>query len=154
MINLAGLSLEDKKQLQAQLAFELGGRGKIAAGDLPTPALEFWDSLQDAVGFRGASRQSPSSFIKTAGKAKLLAAADLVQAFVQEGSGRGLPKASRMAVMTAVLRCLVTHLNARGIPVSAAVVCNSLGVLPDAVDRRFPGYHEAKLIDRIAVRVA
>lgn len=149
MLDIAKLSQEDKRQLYAQLSYELGERG---GADLPTQALEFWDSLQDAIGLTGRSRQSPQGFVKTNGKKALIEAAETSWAYMQEGCNRGLPKSGRLRLMTVILGCLVAHLKANNIPVTAGVMCKSLGILPDAVDRRFPGYHAAKLIDRIALR--
>lgn len=152
MVDLSQLSRDEKEQLAAQLAYELRGSSNISVSSGET---EFWSSLGEALKLSPTRHGSVAGFVEAYGKKKFREAAQVAQAYVVEGArGRKLVPGQRMAVMRVALGCLVDHLRIRNIPATAGVVCNSMAILHDAVEARFPGYHEAGLLDRVALQPA
>lgn len=143
---LASMSLADREELAAQLAFELRKtKTPVSAAD-----AELWDALGDVLRAHGKGRQPLSTFITDFGRAKYASCVEQIETLLVEAAPPGVRKTVVMALRRIVLECLAQHLKAASIPVTPRVMLNSFGLLRYAVDQQFPGYIAAQLLHRVA----
>lgn len=145
-IDLASLSLAERRELHAQLSYEFRG-SKAGAAELPN---ELWDAINDALHSAGKHRVPLNRFLETYGKARYQVCSEQLDALIQ----RAVPKVTRKPVVMAVRRimidCLIAHLANRNIPATPTVILNSFGMLKYAIDQAYPGYIEAQLMHQVA----
>jgi hypothetical protein len=149
-IDLASLSLAERRELHAQLAYEFRG-SKSGRAELPD---ELWDAICEAIKSTGRARQPLGRFLESYGKSEYQRCSEQMDALL----ARAVPKDTRKAVVTAVRRVmidtLVAYLDSRNIPVGPRSILNSFGMLKYAVDRAYPGYIEAQLLHMVAMAIA
>lgn len=146
---LTDMTLEEKKALSDQLAFELRG-GKAPISDA---AYELWDALSETVGQK-AVKAHLLRFLEDFGKAKYANAVEVCEHLLTAAVPKGTRKPIVMAVRRVVLACLADHLRAQNIPATPRVILNNIGMLRYAVDQQYPGYIDAQLLHRVAQAVA
>lgn len=145
---LDGLTAKDKQELYNRLAFELRDDSLAA---FSADESDLWDGMLEALRVAAKARQPLATFAGKVGRSKYAEQAASVRAYLDTSCAPVIRRPQRQAVLRTLLGCLVSHLTTRAIPTTPQVLFNSLGVLPFAVDQRFPGYAGARLLHRVAV---
>jgi hypothetical protein len=149
-IDLASLSLDERRELHAQLAYEFRG-SKSGAAELPN---ELWDAICEAIKTTGRSRQPLGRFLESFGKSEYQRCSEQMDALIARAVPKGTRKPVVMAVRRVMIDTLIAHLDNRNIPVSPRSILNSFGMLKYAVDQAYPGYIEAQLLHMVAMAIA
>ena len=146
---LNGLTDDEKRELQAHLAFSLQAR----PASYSDSELALWEALAEVCKVSNA-RPALDAVVKSIGRKayadKAAAVAALLKKAVLPATRRPLVNALRLIM----LQSLCASLKARGLPVSPRSLLSNISMLADAVDAQFPGYLEAGLMLRIATRPA
>jgi hypothetical protein len=142
---LAGMTKAEKQALHDRLSYEL--KSKRSAASYTSNETEVWECLLDALG--SVSRMPLPAFVDKFGLANYRTAAAEIEKYVASACPADTRKPVRLALTTELLRCLVSHLNTRTIPATPGVMLRSLMVLPFAVEQRYPGYAQARMLHRI-----
>lgn len=90
------------------------------------------------------------------GKAKLVADLDRLNDFATKSCGVQLQMSQRLIVLKLIVACHADHLRSMTIDRKRMVIrplslLRNLASIPMAVDRAFPGYSEARILDRAAL---
>lgn len=143
------LDVAAKRELVAQLQYELRGT------DVPSGSVN--NAVWDAVLSVSEGRLPLATFSETYGKAKLKRDLDWLNEYSDSVCTRKLTVTERGSVLRLMLGCLADHLrtmetrDGRRPKVTPLTLMRNLDSLPMAVDWAFPGYAEARLIDRVAL---
>jgi hypothetical protein len=91
-------------------------------------------------------QQVDKTIVTKVGKEKLQDAAFQVMDYIELSCGGQLSRNEYLALLSQVLRCLITYLHSAGAPATAANIINSIHLLPHAVDLAFPNYASAGML--------
>lgn len=143
--NISTLTLEEKRQLSAQLAYSLASAGF----DVSREHAMFFEDVCEALALLPKARPPLEAFMRKFGVARYEAACAQVREFVDNGCGLVLRGVERHALTRRLLGCVVVHLRAKGIPTTPVSLLRSLWALPIVTERQFPGYAEARMLHHI-----
>lgn len=146
-IDLDGLNVKQLRALSDRLALKLARQPRKEVSE---NGLLLWSAMQDA----GVARGAMQAFAAKHGVAVYEEQAQLFAEYLTRACGEVQPKPIRQAVAVKALECLIAHLKRKGIGVSPGIICNAINIVEHAVSIRFPGYAEAKLLHRVALRAA
>lgn len=143
------LTADERRQLYDQLAYEFRGvSGKGIKVDVPP---ELWDVIGDVLEGR---RQPLARFLEDYGKANYIACAAQLEALIVKAVPKGTRKPVVMAVRRCMIDCLISRMQARGIPVTPKSILNCFVMLRQAIEEAYPGYIDAQLLHRVAELIA
>jgi len=149
------LSADDERKLYAQLAHRYG-RVDSKYGSLTEDEQLVWDAINEAMGIA----RPLAHVMKSARKQDQITRDELaesvryVMSWLDHGCRRRpISRTQRMAILSTAMECLARFVSRGGAPQSHAAMLRHLDQLPIAVDRGFPGYAEAGILDAMA-RVA
>lgn len=149
MFNLESLNDSDKRALYATLAEQFGRPGGKHVQFTADEEL-VWDAINGQIG----SRRNLGDVLAKCGREYTRVAfgddVDVAMSWIDAGCGHVVTKTQRMALVSTAVECLAKSIGRSGAPVIHKTLVQQLPKLPWAVDRAFPGYQEAKLLDRIA----
>lgn len=132
-----------KRELLAQLTYALRDK------DTPTSSVN--NAAWEALCAVSEGRSVPMAhFAESYGKGKLKRDLDWLNDYADRVCARKLTVTERGVVLRFMLGCLAEHLSDRH-DIRPKTMLNSLDSLPSALDWAFPGYADARLIDRIAL---
>lgn len=138
---LDGLNEVEQRQLLDLLRWKFADAVELSADE-----REVWDALLEAL----KVRLPLAEFAKNFGKERMRQQLAAVDAFVIASCVPIMRKPVRMAVLRSLFLCLASHLASRGIPTTPKVMLSNVSLLSHAVEQRFPGYAQAKLLHRVA----
>jgi hypothetical protein len=147
MVDLATLSLAEKRELYDQLAFTLERKDASAkaADD------EVYDAIKNAI---AASIQKHHiapfpQFLKAYGRGKYEAQAEIMTETIKNGCGRILRRVARKHLLELTLESLIESMIERHIPISPGTLLDQANFLYIAINKDYPGYLRAKQLHRL-----
>jgi hypothetical protein len=147
MIDLDNLPLEAQQALYDQLAHKFDRK---ASATKATPfERELFDLLGELCREHGISYPPFDNLMKNYGHAEYTHRTRTIHDVVSIGIGRPLRKPQRLQVYRLSLSCLADFMVERGIPISLTSLLNCAHLLPPAIERHFPGYVKARMLDRV-----
>lgn len=153
VINLDALTETQRKELYAQLAYTYGRPGAKQT-ELSADEQAVWD----AICRRLVSRRPLADVLAKAGKEYTRASyeqdVEWVTGWIDRGCGRPVTRTQRLALIDTAIECLIRWLDRAGVPVTHKTAVQNLSKVPAVVDRAYPGYQDARILDRLAVIAA
>jgi hypothetical protein len=154
-IDLDTLTEAQARDLYASLAMKYGRPGaKLAHETFTADETLIWDAINEQVG----QRRNLGDVLAKCGKEYTRAAfaddVEYVMGWFDRGCGQRINRTQRQAIVNTAVDCLARQMTRSQAPVVHKTLVQQLTSLPSALDRAFPGYADAKLLDRVAAIAA
>ena len=146
MVDLDTLTEAQGRELYNTLAARYARAGKQSYNEDETMV---WDAINEIVGQRRALSDVLAKCGKEYTRASYADDVEYVCGWLDNGCGVRLNKPQRMAVIKLALDCLGRQLLRAKCPLIHKTMIQQLLNAPAAVDRAFPGYASAGLLDRV-----
>ena len=135
------LSAEERKKLLDAISYSTRGRNK----ELSRDEQHIFSTVMDLTG----ARMPAAKFFEIYGRAKFEQRCfDFLE--IVSDSRQHLRPVQVCGLIELCLRALASELRAREIPVSPRTMFDNFGMIPHALDQRYPGYAAAGLLHRLA----
>ena len=145
-LDLASLTLSEKRALYDSLAFDL--RGNVPVDERMTV---LWNDINAALQLPKTGRRSLASFLEGAGnRPRMASAVEIMDSLLVQALPARTSRTVRVQVRDMVLRCMVDWLRSRSIPPSPSAMLNNFEKLRAVVDQAFPGYISAQMLHYVA----
>lgn len=142
LAQLEKLPLDQQRALLAHLDHKFSGSTRSLSGHQE----DVLEALRRVTG----TRQASTEIIAAVGKRRFDDAVETLDAYLERASSRSLRRPQRLAMLTLVLRCLASAIDQwADFEVTPKTLLLNLHRLPGAVNRRFPGYAGARLLDSV-----
>jgi hypothetical protein len=158
-IDLDTLTEDQKRGLYATLAMSYG-RPNAKNVEFTADETLIWDAINGIIGQR---RQLGDVLVKC-GKDYTRASfgddVEYVCRWLDQGCGTKVTRTQRRAIVDCAMECLAKRIgrlrnkDGDAVPVIHKTMIQQLASIPAAVDRAFPSYQEARLLDRVAAIAA
>lgn len=148
-MDITQLNDDERDELLAQLSFATKAtRGKFRS--FTETEIALWNAIINTIGI-------PRDLVDYANKNGITtfrAAAAIMNELIDIAIPGTVRRSLRTAVKERMIRCLADDLRTAGIPVTITTILKNFPRLEYAVDRQFPGYLRAGLLDKIVKRTA
>jgi hypothetical protein len=151
-LELERLTETQRRQLYAELAYEFGRQAK-AVENLTGDETMVWDAINDTV---RTHRPFSDVMAKTKGYSRDRFAddVDFLAAWLDRGCSRPVNRTQRAALFGMAIGCLSRYLDRASVPIVHRNLLLNLDKVGTAVNRAFPGYQSAGVLDRLAMMSA
>lgn len=147
-INLEVMSEAERRQLYEQLSYDFGRVGSKQAKALTDDQQLVWDVINETLHHRRDLDQTLAKAGKEYTRTGFGEDVEQMMGWINRGCGKTINRTQRRALVTLVIDCLVTYL-----PTAARThkgLIQNLEKAEAVLDLSFPGYAEAKILDRLA----
>lgn len=151
--NLDSLSEKEQREIFSALSYKFRPGSKQAVYSEHEQLV--WDAINRQIGVNRPLDDILTRAGKEYTRASYADDVEAVMVWIDSGCGRPISKTQRMAIVQTAVECLADHVMRRTrAPVVHKTLLQQLLKLPGALDRAFPCYHQAKILDRIAPMAA
>lgn len=158
-IDVDNLTESQARALYDSLAYKYG-RAESKDMKFSTDETLVWEAINDAVG----RKRSPGDVLAKSGKTytrkNFAEDVQYVVGWIDQGCGREINRNQRLAIINCAVECLARRVGRTKtktgdlLPVTHMTIVQQLSYTPAAVDRAYPGYAEAQILDRVAMVAA
>jgi hypothetical protein len=145
-IDLKTLTAAQRRDLFNHLSAEFNRA--TSSKSLPMD-IEYYTIISELIASKGAYAPPMSVFVKNFGVKTFSDRVSVMDAVITRGVGRLIRKGPRTVLNKTCLECLVEYLDMLGVPATMTTMLNHASSLEVAIERCYPGYIDARLIDRI-----
>lgn len=154
-IDLERLTEAQKRQLYQELAFTYGRQGgKSVAETWTDDEQAIWAAINDVVRSKRSLGEVFARTGKEATRDQFAEDVEYITSWIDRGCGHPVNRRQRQALIDTAIDCLGRYLERGNVPVLHRTMLQNLSKTPTAVGRCFPGYAEARILDRLAAIAA
>ena len=111
---------------------------------------ELYDVLRALLAEHGIRPAPYAEFARQYGVGRFAEKALFVNSLLDRGIGGLIRKPQRLQLLRVCMECLIELLIEWGLPLGMQPILNNIGALEAAIERSYPGYLRARLLDRVA----
>lgn len=151
-IDLERLSETERKTLYSQLAFEFDPQATKAT--LTGDEALVWGAINETVKIPRSFASTLTKAGKSYTRARFTEEVEFVMGWLDRGCSRPVNRHQRRALVQLAVGLLGRRLTQGPAGLSHKTMLQQLEKVPSCVDRAFPGYQDAQMLDRLAMLTA